>query len=95
MGFVLITATTMRDLEGDEDPPHLALREALENDAGWQAFAAEGGALERLDSERSGGLCGPKPSRGMSLMDMAGGGGGVGMTSQELLQVLQSLSAQR
>lgn len=95
VGFVLITATTMRDLEGDEDPPHLALREALENDAGWQTFAAEGGALERLDSERSGGLCGPKPSRGMSLMDMAGGGGGVGMTSQELLQVLQSLSAQR
>ena len=86
----------MRDLEGDEDPPHLAMREALEADAGWQAFASEGGALERLESERSGGLCGPKPPRGMSLMDMAGGGGrGVGMTSQELLQVLQSLSAQR
>ena len=54
VGFVLITATTMRDLEGDEDPPHLALREALENDAGWQAFAAEGGALEKagLGEER-------------------------------------------
>ena len=64
VGFVLITATTMRDLEGDEDPPHLAMREALEADEGWQAFASEGGALERLESERSGGLCGPKPSRG-------------------------------
>ena len=88
MGFVLITATTMRDLEGDEDPPHLALREALENDAGWQTFAAEGGALERLDSERSGDVR-AEASRG--CRHGWRGGGGVGMTVG-LLQVLQSLA---
>ena len=70
--MALVVAGTLRDLEGDEDPPHLLLREKLEADAAWQAFVGEEGAMAKFDAEQSGGLCGPKPSRGITVNDFAG-----------------------
>ena len=49
-----VVAGTLRDLEGDEDPPHLLLREKLEADAAWQAFVGEEGAMAKFDAEQSG-----------------------------------------
>jgi len=80
----------------------------LAADASWQDLAGEGGALEALNEEQTGALCGPKPPRAASLMEMsgaldatlggaggAGGAGGLGMMSgRELLAMLQSLNAQ-
>ena len=101
VGVVVALADYLRELEGDEDPPHLLLREKLEGDATWQQFVGEEGALEALKLEQRGALCGPKPMRSGSLMDLAEGGGlgGLGgaggmISGRELLQVLQSLSAQ-
>ena len=91
LAMALVVAGTLRDLEGDEDPPHLLLREKLEADAAWQAFVGEEGAMAKFDAEQSGGLCGPKPSRGITVNDFAGfGGGGAG---RNLLQMLTSLGA--
>jgi hypothetical protein len=58
VGSIVFLADTLRELEGDEDPPHLLLREKLEADAAWQKFAGEEGALEALKLEQQGGLCG-------------------------------------
>lgn len=54
--------------------------------------------MEALDLERRGALCGPKPIRGGSLMDLAEGGGargGMMLSGKDLLQVLQTLTSQQ
>lgn len=102
VGALVTLADYVRELEGDEDPPHLLLREKLEADPAWQQFVGEEGALEALKLEQRGALCGPKPMRGGSLMDLAesgwmeglGGSGGARISGRELLRVLQTLSAQ-
>ena len=91
LAMALVVAGTLRDLEGDEDPPHLLLREKLEADAAWQAFVGEEGAMAKFDAEQSGGLCGPKPSRGITVNEFAGFGGGY--AGRNLLEMLTSLGA--
>ena len=88
VGVALAVAEKLRELEGDEDPPHLTLRETLQADAEWQACAGEGGALDVLDVEQNGTLCGPKPNR---VMPGDFGGGAGGMSGKDLLLMLQSL----
>ena len=54
LAMALVVAGTLRDLEGDEDPLHLLLRENREADAAWQAFVGEEGAMAKFDAEQSG-----------------------------------------
>ena len=76
LAMALVVAGTLRDLEGDEDPPHLLLREKLEADAAWQAFVGEEGAMAKFDAEQSGGCAGPSRRGGITVNDFAGFGGG-------------------
>jgi hypothetical protein len=107
VGAVIAIANGLRALEaGPRDACAAPLRDALVAHAEWQAFCE--GALEALNEQQAGGLCGPKPMRPLPPYAMGGGGaaspggggggGGAGggfgglMSGRELLAMLQTFS---
>ena len=98
------------ELEGDEDPPHLTLRETLQADAEWQACAGgegrgagrAGRRAERDAVRAEADQADDDGAAAAAAAAAAAGGGGISlagmqnmMSGRDLLQVLQSLSMRR